>query len=46
MDYGIRGDIQLFLETFIKTFGIAGCIALGTLIVSTYLRIMQARKRR
>ena len=45
MDYGIRGNIQLFLETFIKTFGIAGCIALGTLIVSTFLRIMQARKR-
>ena len=45
MDYGIRGDIQLFLETFIKTFGIGGCIALGTLIVSTFLRIMQARKR-
>lgn len=46
MDYGIRGNIQLFLETFIKTFGIAGCIALGTLIVSTFLRIMQARKGR
>lgn len=45
MDYGIRGNIQLFLETFIKTFGIAGCIALGTLLVSTFLRIVQARKR-
>lgn len=44
MDYGIRGDIQMFLETFIKTFGIAGCIALGTLIVSTFLGIIQARK--
>lgn len=46
MDYGIRGDIQLFLETFIKTFGIAGCIALGTLLVSTFIRILQARKGR
>lgn len=46
MDYGIRGDIQLFLETFIKTFGLAGCIALGTLIVSTILRMVQARKKR
>lgn len=45
MDYGIHGNIQLFLETFIKTFGIAGCIALGTLIISTYLHIMQARKK-
>ena len=46
MDYGIRGDIQLFLETFIKTFGIAGCIALGTLLVSTFIRILQARQGR
>lgn len=46
MDYGIRGDIQMFLETFIKTFGLAGCIALGTLIVSTFLRMVQARKGR
>ena len=46
MDYGIRGDIQLFLETFIKTFGIAGCIALGTLLVSTFIHILQARKGR
>ena len=46
MDYGIRGDIQRFLETFIKTFGIAGCIALGTLLVSTFVRILQARKGR
>ncbi len=46
MDYGIRGDIQLFLETFIKTFGVAGCIALGTLFISTFVRILQARKGR
>lgn len=45
MDYGIRGDIQKFLEAFIKTFGIAGCIALGTLFISTLLRIICARKR-
>lgn len=44
MVYGIRGDIQLFLETFIRTFGIAGCIALGTLMVSTAMRIFLNRK--
>lgn len=44
MGYGIRGDIQLFLETFIRTFGIGGCIALGTLMVSTAMRIYQSRK--
>lgn len=41
MDYGIQGNTQLFLETFIRTFGIAGCIALGALVVSTAVRIFQ-----
>ncbi len=41
MDYGIQGNTQLFLETFIRTFGIAGCIALGALAVSTAMRIIQ-----
>ena len=41
MDYGIQGNTQLFLETFIRTFGIAGCIALGALVVSTAMRIFQ-----
>ena len=46
VDYGIRGESQLFLETMIRTFGISGCIALGTLLVSTALRMYQARKER
>ena len=40
MDYGIQGNTQLFLETFIRTFGISGCIALGALAVSTAVRII------
>ncbi len=44
MDYGIRGEVQLFLETFIRTFGIAGCLALGLLIVSTFMHLLQRRK--
>lgn len=44
MDYSIHGNIQMFLESFIKTFGIAGCIALGTLIVSTFLRVVRVRR--
>lgn len=44
LDYGIRGNTQLFLETFIRTFGIAGCLALGALAVSTALRISHIRK--
>lgn len=41
LGYGIQGDSQLFLETLIRTFGIAGCIALGALTVSTALRTFQ-----
>lgn len=46
MDFGIRGEIDLFISTFIRTFGIGGCIALGTLLVSTLLRIYYARRKR
>lgn len=46
VDYGIRGESQLFLETLIRTFGVSGCIALGTLLVSTALRMHYARKER
>lgn len=44
MSYGINGNIQLFLETFILTFSIGGCIALGTLMVSTVMRAFQSGK--
>jgi len=44
MSYGIGGNIQQFLETFILTFSIGGCIALGTLMVSTAMRAFQSRK--
>ncbi len=45
MDYGMQGNTQLFLETFIRTFGIAGCIALGALVVSTAMRIIQHHRK-
>lgn len=44
MSYGISGNIQLFLETFILTFTIGGCIALGTLMVTTVIRSYRNRK--
>ena len=44
MSYGIGGNLQLFLETFVRTFAIGGSIALGTLIVSTAIRAYQGRK--
>ena len=45
MNHGIRGDTDLFWETFFRTFGIAGCIALGLLVVSAALEIQRQWKR-
>ena len=45
MDHGIRGDTGLFWETFFRTFGIAGCIALGLLAVSSVLELRRRRRR-
>ena len=46
MDHVIRGDMDLFWDKFFRTFGIAGCIALGLLMVSSALDLYRRRKRR
>ncbi len=46
MDYSLQGDTQQFLDTFLRTFGIAGCLSLGLLIVSTALAIVYHYQRR
>ena len=45
MDHVIRGDMDLFWEKFFLTFGIAGCIALGLLMVSSALDLYRRWKR-
>lgn len=45
MDHGLRGDTGLFLETFFRTMGIAGCLALGLLVVASALAL-KGRPRR
>ena len=45
MDHGIRGDTELFWETFFRTFGIAGCLALGLLLVSASLQLWRRSRR-
>ena len=45
MDHGLRGDTELFLETFFRTMGIAGCLALGLLVVASALAL-KGRPRR
>ncbi len=44
MCYAVQGDTWTFVEMFIRTFGIAASIALGTLFVSTGLHILRQRK--
>ncbi len=47
MDYSLQGDTQQFLDTFLRTFGIAGCLSLGlAFIVSTALAIVYHYQRR
>ena len=46
MDLVIRGNMDLFWDKFFRTFGIAGCIALGLLIVSAALELYRRRKHR
>lgn len=45
MDYGLRGHTELFWDTFFRTFGIAGCLALGLLLVSASLELRRRRLR-
>ena len=45
MDYGLRGDTDLFLATFFRTVGIAGCLALGLLLVSSALGLLRRARR-
>lgn len=39
MGYAINGEIDTFLTSFLHTIGIAGAIAVGTLLVSTIVRM-------
>lgn len=41
MEYCISGDTSAFIETGLHTFGIAGVIAAGVLMVSSVVRLFQ-----
>ena len=45
MAYGIWGYTDLFWDTLFRTMGIAGCIALGLLLVSSAVHVYQRRRR-
>ena len=46
MEYALSGDTGRFLETGLHTFGIAGALAVGILLVSGCVRLLQAVHRR
>jgi uncharacterized membrane protein YjjB (DUF3815 family) len=39
MEYCITGDTRRFLEKGLETIGIAGCLAIGVLMVSSAVRM-------
>ena len=39
MRYALQGDTGQFLQTGLHTLGIAGCLALGVLLVSSAVRM-------
>lgn len=40
MRHCVQGDTQLFLSALLRTFGLAGALALGTLLGSSVVRIL------
>ena len=44
MEHGLRGDTGRFLDTFFRTMGIAGCLALGLLLVASALSLWRRRR--
>ena len=40
MRFCVAGDTQQFLSTLLRTFGIAGCLAVGALLVSSLMRVL------
>lgn len=40
MRYCVQGDTQMFLSALVRTFGIAGALALGAVLGSSMLRIL------
>lgn len=42
MEYCINGQTDLFLESFLRTFGIAGALAVGVLFVTSSMKLYRA----
>ncbi len=44
MEYGIIGNTDMFIETGLHTLGIAGSLAMGILLVSSFVRLVHMIK--
>lgn len=45
MQYALRGDTAMFLQTGLHTLGIACCLALGVLVVSSAVRMVTTHRK-
>lgn len=46
MEYALNGETQLFLDTFLHTLGLAGALAVGVLLVSSFVRMWNTLRMR
>lgn len=46
MEHAINGETELFLESFLHTLGLAGSLAVGVLLVSSFVRMINALRTR
>lgn len=46
MEYAINGETGLFLSTGMHTLGLAGSLAVGVLLVSSFVRMLNSIRRR
>ncbi len=46
MEHAINGETELFLESFLHTLGLAGSLAVGVLLVSSFVRMVNTLLRR
>ncbi len=46
MRFCVAGDTQQFLSALLRTFGIAGCLAVGALLGSSLMRVVFSLSRR
>ena len=46
MEHAINGETGLFLEVLLHTLGLAGSLAVGVLLVSSFVRLLNTAQRR